>query len=75
MMARLAVAPWVLVAEGWNVKTGLGSHFGSYLLHADFKGQYDHIGVNLEGRGGLWQQMSNQGLDAAGINQAVRALI
>ncbi len=34
MMKTLAAAPFVLVVEGWNVKTGLGSRFGSYLLQA-----------------------------------------
>jgi transketolase len=74
MMKKLARAPFVLVAEGWNVKTGLGSRFGSYLLQAGFKGRYDHIGVHLEGSGGLWQQMGYQGLDSDGIMAAVQAL-
>ena len=75
MMQRLAGAPFVLVAEAWNVRTGLGSRFGSYLLKAGFKGRYDHIGTNREGAGGLWQQMGHQGLDPAGIKQAVQALL
>ncbi|HWF99651.1 MAG TPA: transketolase C-terminal domain-containing protein [Steroidobacteraceae bacterium] len=75
MMRTLASAPFVLVAEGWNVKTGLGSRFGSYLLQAGFKGRYDHIGTQREGCGGLWQQMGHQGLDSAGIAKAVRALL
>jgi transketolase len=75
MMQRLAAAPFVLVAEGWNVRTGLGSRFGSYLLQAGFKGRYDHIGTSREGSGGLWQQMSHQGLDPAGIQRAVEALL
>ena len=75
MMKTLAAAPWVLVAEGWNVKTGLGSRFGSYLLQAGFKGKYNHIGVNKEGCGGLWQQMGYQGLDPAGILAAIKKLI
>jgi transketolase len=74
MMKKLAAAPWVLVAEGWNVKTGLGSRFGSHLLQAGFKGKYNHIGVNKEGSGGLWQQIGYQGLDPAGILAAVKAL-
>ena len=57
----------MLVAEGWNVKTGLGSRFGSYLLQAGFKGKYNHIGTHREGCGGLWQQMGYQGLDPRGI--------
>src|SRR6185312_17328 len=60
MMQKLASAPFVLVVEGWNVKTGLGSRFGSYLLQAGFKGRYDHIGTHKEGSGGLWQQMGYQ---------------
>jgi transketolase len=75
MMRRLAGVPLVLVAEGWNVRTGLGSRFGSYLLQAGFKGRYNHIGTHREGSGGLWQQMGHQGLDPAGIMQAVRALL
>jgi transketolase len=74
MMGRLAAAPFVLVAEGWNIRTGLGSRFGSQLLQAGFKGRYNHIGVHLEGCGGLWQQMGHQGLDSPGIQAAVKAL-
>ena len=74
-MKKLAGVPFVLVAEGWNVKTGLGSRFGSYLLQAGFKGRYDHIGTNREGCGGLWQQMGNQGLDSAGIEKSIRELL
>jgi transketolase C-terminal domain/subunit len=75
MMKRLAPAPFVLVAEGWNVKTGLGSRFGSYLLKAGFRGNYNHIGTHLEGSGGLWQQMGYQGLDSLGIQSAISALL
>ncbi len=75
MMARLAQAPFVLVTEGWNVRTGLGSRFGSELLRAGFKGRYDHLGTHREGCGGLWQQMGHQGLDPAGIAHAVKALV
>jgi len=74
MMKRLAAVPFVLVAEGWNAKTGLGSRFGSYLLQAGFRGRYDHIGTHKEGCGGQWQQMGYQGLDPQGIAAAVRGL-
>jgi len=74
MMRKLAGAPFVLVVEGWNVKTGLGSRFGSYLLQAGFKGRYNHIGTHKEGSGGLWQQMGYQGLDSQGISAAIEAL-
>src|SRR6201996_5350317 len=74
MMKKLATAPFVLVVEGWNVKTGLGSRFGSYLLQAGFKGRYHHLGTHKEGAGGLWQQMGYQGLDPAGITKAIEEL-
>jgi transketolase len=74
-MKRLAAAPFVLVAEGWNVKTGLGSRFGTELLKRGFHGRYANIGVFREGSGGLWQQIGYQGLDSAGIERAVRALL
>jgi len=74
MMQRISTAPFVLVVEGWNVKTGLGSRFGSYLLQAGFRGKYHHIGIHKEGSGGQWQQMGHQGLDPSGIAAAILAL-
>jgi transketolase len=74
-MKRLSTAPFVLVVEGWNVKTGLGSRFGSYLLQAGFKGKYNHLGTHKEGSGGQWQQMGYQGLDPRGIAAAIAALL
>ncbi len=74
VMQKLAAAPWVLVVEAWNVKTGLGSRFGSFLLQAGFKGRYDHIGTHMEGSGGWWQQMEYQGLGSKGIQEAIRKL-
>jgi transketolase C-terminal domain/subunit len=75
VMKKIAGAPFVLVAEGWNVKTGLGSRFGSYLLQAGFRGKFNHIGTHQEGCGGLWQQMGYQGLDSEGIERAISALV
>ena len=58
-MAMLAKAPFVLVAESFNVKTGLGSRFGSELLKRGFAGRYNHIGVHRAGPGGLWQPIAD----------------
>jgi len=74
-MKRLSNASFVLVAESFNVNTGLGSRFGSELLKAGFKGKYNHIGTHKEGCGGLWQQMGFQGLDPEGIAKSVKALL
>ena len=74
-MQLLASAPFVLVAESFNVNTGLGSRFGSELLKFGFKGRYNHIGTHKDGPSGLWQQMSYQGLDPDGILKSVKALM
>ncbi len=73
-MKLLAAAPFVLVAEGFNVNTGLGSRLGTQLLKRGFKGKYNNIGTHKEGSGGLWQQMGYQGLDPAGIAKSVKEL-
>ena len=75
MMAKLAKAPFVLVAEGWNAKTGLGARFGTELLKRGFKGKYNNIGVTKEGPGGLWQQIPQQGLGSDGIEKSIKALL
>lgn len=75
MMAKLAAAPMVLVAESFNVTTGLGSRFGTELLKRGFRGKYNNIGTHREGSGGLWQQMGHQGVDSEGIQSAVKALL
>ncbi len=74
-MKLLAKSPFVLVAESFNVNTGLGSRFGSELLKAGFRGRYNNIGTHKEGPGGLWQQMGYQGLDPEGIMKAVKGLM
>jgi len=74
MLERISIARFVLVVEGWNVKTGLGCRFGSYLLQAGFRGKYNHVGIHKEGGGGQWQQMGHQGLESEGIAAAVMAL-
>lgn len=73
-MAILAKSPFVLVAESFNVNTGLGSRLGTELLKRGFKGAYNNLGTNREGSGGLWQQMVYQGVDPKGIAAAVRKL-
>jgi transketolase len=75
MMEKLVAAPCVLVAESFNVSTGLGSRFGTELLKRGFKGRYNNIGTNREGSGGLWQQMGHQGIDTDGIQSAIKALL
>ena len=65
----------MLVAESFNVNTGLGSRLGTELLKRGFKGRYNNIGTHREGSGGLWQQLGHQGIDTVGIQAAVKALM
>jgi hypothetical protein len=62
------------VAEGWNVKTGLGSRFGSHLLRA-----------GLRAATIIWRPIARApevnaadgvsgGVDSAGIAKPIRAL-
>jgi len=74
VMDMLAKAPFVLVAEEFNVKTGLGVRFGNELLKRGFKGNYNNVGISSEGLGGLWEQMGDHGLDPEGIKASVKAL-
>jgi len=73
-MARLMAAPFVLLAEEFNIKTGVGVRMGCELLVRGYRGRYRHLGVHTEGSGGLWRQMDYQGLGPEGIADAVRGL-
>ncbi|MEM7626300.1 MAG: transketolase C-terminal domain-containing protein [Planctomycetota bacterium] len=75
VMPKLAAAPAVMVAESFNVTTGLGSKFGSELLKRGFAGKYTNIGTHKEGSGGLWRQMGYQGLDPEGIAESFKTLV
>ncbi|MBE9178930.1 transketolase [Oculatella sp. LEGE 06141] len=74
MMAKIGAAPFVLVAESLNRRTGLGSRFGSWLLERGFTPKYAYLGVHKEGCGGLWEQFPHQGLDPVGIMNKVKQL-
>jgi transketolase len=75
MMANLGKAPFVLVVECFNRKTGLGSRFGSWLLERGFAPKFAYLGTHEEGCGGLWEQFPHQGIDPAGIMNKVKQLL
>jgi transketolase len=75
MMAKLGAAPFVLVVESFNRRTGLGSRFGSWLLERGYTPKYAHLGTHREGCGGLWEQFPHQGIDPVGIMAKVNELI
>lgn len=75
MMAKIGKAPFVLVVEAFNRKTGLGSRFGSWLLERGFTPKFAYLGTHEEGCGGLWEQYPYQGLDPVGIMAKVKSMI
>lgn len=75
MMAKIGNAPFVLVVEAFNRRTGLGSRFGSWLLERGLTPKFAFLGTHEEGCGGLWEQYPHQGLDPAGIMAKVKSLV
>ncbi len=74
MLARIGKAPFVLVAESQNRDTGLGSKMGTWLLERGLAPKFGKVGTWREGCGGLWEQMTHQGIDSDGILAAAKKL-
>ncbi|MFN6534869.1 MAG: transketolase C-terminal domain-containing protein [Nostoc sp. EkiNYC01] len=75
MMTKIGNAPFVLVVESFNRRTGLGSRFGSWLLERGFTPKYAYLGTHKEGCGGLWEQFLHQGIDPVSIMNKVKDLV
>ncbi|MFQ4145718.1 transketolase C-terminal domain-containing protein [Chlorogloeopsis sp. ULAP02] len=75
MMTKIGNAPFALVVESFNRRTGLGSRFGSWLLERGFTPKYAYLGTHHEGCGGLWEQFPHQGIDPVSIMNKVKELI
>ncbi|MGF1936956.1 MAG: transketolase C-terminal domain-containing protein [Nostoc sp. ChiQUE02] len=75
MMVKIGNAPFALVVESFNRRTGLGSRFGSWLLERGFTPKYAHLGTHKEGCGGLWEQFPHQGIDPVSIINKVKDLV
>jgi len=75
MLAKVGAAPFVLIVESLNRRTGLGSRFGSWLLERGMTPKFAHLGVHREGCGGLWEQFPHQGLDPESIMKKVKELV
>ncbi|BAY65056.1 transketolase domain-containing protein [Calothrix brevissima NIES-22] len=73
-IAKIGKAPFVLVVEAFNRRTGLGSRFGTWLLERGLTPKYAHLGTYKEGSGGLWEQYPHQGIDPVGIIKKVKEL-
>jgi transketolase C-terminal domain/subunit len=75
MLKKLGASRFVLVAETQNIKTGLGSKFGTWLLERKLTPKYAYIGTVREGHGGLIEQIPYQGLSAEDIIRKIKSLI
>lgn len=73
-IAKIGKAPFVLVVESFNRRTGLGSRFGSVLLERGFTPKYAYLGTHKEGCGGLSEQFLHQGIDPVSIINKVKEL-
>jgi transketolase C-terminal domain/subunit len=72
-MAKLGAAPFVLVVEGQNIKTGLGSRFGTWLLQRGHAPKFDVMAVSKPGEGGIAEHIFHQGLDADSILAKIKS--
>ncbi len=75
MLAQVGGAPFVLVVEAFNRRTGLGSRMGSWLLERGLTPKFAYLGTHKEGCGGLWEQYPHQGIDPVGIMNKVKELV
>jgi len=75
MLRKVGRSPLVLVVETQNIKSGLGTRFGTWLLERGLAPKYAHFGTTREGNGGLEEQVPYQGLTFEAISQKVKALI
>lgn len=73
-MTRLGGAPFVLVVEGQNIRTGLGSRFGSELLLRGYTPKYGVMAVSKLGKGGITEHIAQQGLDPDSILAKIKQL-
>ncbi len=74
MIAKVGKAPFTLVVETQNAKTGLGIRFGTWLLDRGYRCDYGYMGTHKEGKGGLGEQIPYQGMGTQDIINRVKAL-
>ena len=74
MLAKLGASKFVLVVETQNTKTGLGIRYGTWLLEKGYTPVYAHMGSHKEGRGGLGEQIPNQGIGREKIHAKILEL-
>jgi len=74
-MQLIGNSKFVVVAESWNEKTGLGSRLGTQLLERSLTPKFARMGTTREGCGGLTEQIPYQGLDPQSVITKIQSLI
>ncbi len=74
-LLRAGESAFVLVVESQSEKSGLGARYGSWLLARGLSPKYAALGTRRGGGGGLWEQMTHQGLDPNDIAAKIRTLL
>lgn len=74
MMKKTGKAPFVLIVESQNSKTGLGIRYGTQLLERGFVPKYSHMGTAKIGHGGVAEQLPHQGLSVEDIKKKIIAM-
>jgi hypothetical protein len=74
MIAKVGKAPFVIVAEGQNLNTGLGIRYGSWLLERGHAPKYQMLAVTRPGDGGIPEHIPHQGLDPDSILKKIKSL-
>lgn len=75
MLQKTGASPFVLVVESQNIKTGLGSRFGTWLLERGYAPRFSRLGSLRDGNGGLSEQIPYQGLARTDIIQKVKEML
>lgn len=75
MLRKTGTSAFVLVVESQNIKTGLGSRFGTWLLERGYAPRFFRLGSLRDGNGGLSEQIPYQGLARTDIIQKVKEML
>ncbi len=73
-MKKIGTSPFILVVEAQNMKTGLGSRFGTWLLQRGLTPKFDVMAVSRAGCGGLQEHLPYQNLDPESILAKIEGL-
>ncbi len=74
MIVRVGNAPFALVVESQNTKTGLGMRYGTWLLERGLTPKYSFMGTGKIGHGGIVEQLPHQGLAVEDIKKKILSM-